>query len=218
MLKKTMKAGDMKVLYTPKMSLTIWKDKKIVRVLSTVLRPEMITTQKQKRNGDYIKKPNVVLLYNENMGGVDLGDQLIQPYATTGQSIKYYIKIFFRLFDTSILNSYVVYKSFRPELQMQFLDFWIQLVKQLIYSHNTLITHSLARNAQSQNLSRLTDKHFPELISEIPDIKSKRLNCLVCYKHRKVVKTKFYASNAAKKRFLFLVSKSTTQNLIIKKG
>ncbi|XP_051158548.1 piggyBac transposable element-derived protein 4-like [Leptopilina boulardi] len=77
---KAMQKGDIKVLHTPKMSLTLWKDKKMVRILSTVLCPAMIATRKRKPNADVIKKPNVVLLYNENMGGVDLGDQKIKPY------------------------------------------------------------------------------------------------------------------------------------------
>ncbi|XP_043475816.1 piggyBac transposable element-derived protein 4-like [Leptopilina heterotoma] len=153
---KTMKTGDMKVLHTPKMSLTVWKNKKIVRVLSTVLRPEM--------------------------------------------SVKWYLKIFYRLLDTSILNSYVVYKSFRPEMKMSFLDFRTLLVKQLISSHGTLIKKPHARRVeQSQNLSRLTARHFPMMISEISELKSERLNCFLCYKKNKITKTKTLCVECRKK-------------------
>lgn len=53
---KKMKPCDIKIYHTPKLSLTIWKDKKIVRMLSTIHCSEMIETERKKYNGDVIKK------------------------------------------------------------------------------------------------------------------------------------------------------------------
>ena len=51
------------------------------------------------------QKPVSVLDYNENMGGVDLKDQLLQPYLLERKKMtKWYIKLFRRLLNTTVLN------------------------------------------------------------------------------------------------------------------
>ena len=48
------------------------------------------------------QKPVSVLDYNENMGGFDLKDQLLQPYLLERKRMnKWYIKLFRRLLNTS---------------------------------------------------------------------------------------------------------------------
>ena len=55
------------------------------------------------------QKPVSVLDYNENMGGVDLKDQLLQPYLLErNKMIKGYIKLFRRLLNTTVLNCMVI--------------------------------------------------------------------------------------------------------------
>jgi len=59
-------------------SVLKWKDKKEVTLISTYHGEETrmkLTKCKQEK-----RKPVSVLDYNENMGGVDLKDQLLQPY------------------------------------------------------------------------------------------------------------------------------------------
>ena len=55
------------------------------------------------------QKPVSVLDYNENMGGVDLKGQLLQPYLLERKKMtKWYIKLFRRLLNTTVLNCMVI--------------------------------------------------------------------------------------------------------------
>lgn len=67
---KNMKVDDMKILHTPKIVFLAWKDKKNVTMLTTMNNPTIIGTNKQSRlTKKEIMKPNVVISYNNNMGG-----------------------------------------------------------------------------------------------------------------------------------------------------
>ncbi len=59
---------------------------------------------------EIVKKPIIICDYNENMAGVDKTDQLMVYYACGRKSLKWYKRIFWRIFDNSILNAYVLFK------------------------------------------------------------------------------------------------------------
>ena len=45
------------------------------------------------------------------MGGVDLGDQYLVYYVLGRKSMKWYRRVYWRLIEISIFNSFVVYKK-----------------------------------------------------------------------------------------------------------
>lgn len=134
---KQMKLGDMKVFHTPKLCLILWKDKKVVSMLTTYQRPLMITTNKLNHRTGEQKKPNVVMSYNKNLGGVDLSDQVLQPYEVLRKTMKWYHKVFFHLLDIAIYNAFVVHNSLHSEkkIKKNQLDFRLALVKELLEKH-----------------------------------------------------------------------------------
>ncbi|XP_018401600.1 PREDICTED: piggyBac transposable element-derived protein 4-like [Cyphomyrmex costatus] len=86
---KNLRVGDMTVWYTPKMAFLAWKDKKVVTMLTTMHNPAMIDTGKIDRHTKKkIMKPNVVISYNNNMGGVDKTVQSISSYETIHKTVK----------------------------------------------------------------------------------------------------------------------------------
>jgi hypothetical protein len=54
-------------------------------------------------------KPVVICNYNVNMLGVDLKDQLLQPYLLNKRGTKWYLKLFHRLLTVAIHNTVVTY-------------------------------------------------------------------------------------------------------------
>ena len=58
----------------------VWKDKKDVRMLSTMHTASMEDTGKHDRKGNPITKPMCVIEYNNGMKGVDLADQLASSH------------------------------------------------------------------------------------------------------------------------------------------
>ena len=70
-------------------------------------------TRKQlTKRGQKKEKPVSVLDYNENMGGVDLKDQLLQPYILERKIMtKWYIKLFRRFQNVTILNCMIICRA-----------------------------------------------------------------------------------------------------------
>ena len=56
--------------------------------------------------------PHGIKLYNSKMGGVDLMDQLKSAYQLDRRSnFRFYLRLFFDLFDVALVNSFIVYKK-----------------------------------------------------------------------------------------------------------
>jgi hypothetical protein len=86
-----------------------WQDRKRATLISTYHNGEMSTISK---DGKEIIKPKVAFDYNTNMGGVDLKDQMLQPYLLeTKKGNKWYIKFFKRLINVAIHNTMVLFRT-----------------------------------------------------------------------------------------------------------
>jgi hypothetical protein len=78
MKEKRLKKGDLIVQHSGPLSVLKLSDKKEVTMISTYQGKE--TRKQLTQCGQEKEKPVSVLDYNENKGGVDLKDQLLQPY------------------------------------------------------------------------------------------------------------------------------------------
>jgi len=76
-----------------------WKDKRLVKFISTKHDASMVTIQRTKKSGhgemEQVKKPACICNYNENMSGVDHIDQMISYYPCTRKTLKWTKKVFF---------------------------------------------------------------------------------------------------------------------------
>ncbi|KAF9405770.1 hypothetical protein HW555_013630, partial [Spodoptera exigua] len=93
--------------------LTIkWLDTKEVTVLTTAHQPLdtriIKRTQKDGSRAD-ILYPAAIASYTLSMGGVDLFDHFRSSYPIIRKSRKYWMRLFFFLFDASIINAYITY-------------------------------------------------------------------------------------------------------------
>ena len=73
----------------------VWKDKKDVKMLSTMHSSSMEDTGKNDQSGNPIEKPTCVMDYNRGKCGVDLSDQIASSHRSVRKSVKWYKKIFF---------------------------------------------------------------------------------------------------------------------------
>lgn len=80
-LKQRIHRGETVVRYSSDMVALKWMDRKEVTVLSTFHGADMpaIHTHRGEK-----KKPNAALMYNTNMGRVDLADQMVAAYLAKG--------------------------------------------------------------------------------------------------------------------------------------
>ena len=79
-------------------------------------------------------KPKVVDDYNRSMNGVDKADQYTVYYSFIRKSVKWWRKLFFWLFEVTIVNSYFLYcaHTATPCTHLQFRQ---SLVEALVSSH-----------------------------------------------------------------------------------
>lgn len=176
-----MKVGDMKVLHTPKMCFLAWKDKKIVTMLSTMHVPTMIGTNKtNKLTRQEVMKPNVVISYNDNMGGVDLKDQSLSAYKILRKTIKWYHKLYFHAIDIAIHNALAIYNQLHPEKKMRHLDFRRALINELLAKHCETSKKEKQTPSHENILPDFSKMHFPTELLDSQSEKVTRKRCIVC--------------------------------------
>lgn len=130
--------GDAKFVYSdPCLVGGIWRDKKIIRLLSTIHGADMTTCIRAQRdeNGKWQRRPlpcpAMVRDYSAFMGGVDLFDELIKFQGFSRKTVKWTKKFFFYGIDAMRTNSFVITNSFRQK-PLTLNEFNLLLAQQLI--------------------------------------------------------------------------------------
>ena len=74
-----------------------------------------------KKAKDYtdVSIPNIVKIYNEHMGGVDLHDQLMAYCRMSFRNKKYYMRLVFHLFDMTVVNCWFLYRRAADQLKIK---------------------------------------------------------------------------------------------------
>jgi len=181
--KAKLEVGDSLFIREGNVIATHWKDKRDVYVISSIHGNECI--ELQKRNETTISKPKMILEYNTYMGGVDKCDQYLSYYSIGRKTIKWWKRVFFRVFEICVVNSIVVYFSKNPNFQKK------KNSHKLFREAYELVQPLLDRRADGDvNLSsgrlsvsddkRLKGKHFAE--SRHP----KRGRCVKCSSDKNV--------------------------------
>lgn len=121
---KKMKRGDIFTTSFHGISYVKWMDNKGVHLLTNFLSPIDTDTVKRRKAGSAdkidVKCPKIVSHYNKHMGGVDLMDQRKVCYEIDRRSkIKYYLRLFFDLWDIAVNNGYIIYTKLHQEKQME---------------------------------------------------------------------------------------------------
>ena len=115
--------------------LIMWKDKQDVLMISTRLSHSVSVVDSGKTNfqNERIIKLLVVLDCNEGRQGTDLSHQLSAYYTCLRKSIKWYRKVAFELiFETALINSYLIDKENYTESKVTILQFHESLVWSLL--------------------------------------------------------------------------------------
>lgn len=158
---KRMERGAVVARHCGDVSVLSWKDVKLVTTVSTYHNADMMPG---RRAGQQILKPVVVNDYNKYMGGVDLKDQMLSMYLIERKrGIKWYLKVFKRLMNISILNIYIIHRA-NSTNPLSHRQFRYKLAEQLVQRYPNFI---IPRIINPPALLRLDgDKHFPICICE----------------------------------------------------
>ena len=100
----------------------LWRDRRDVHVLSSMHNRSIQTVMKRPKGGcEKVPIPcqTAVYDYNQFMGGIDLVDQNPSYYSLTLQRmIKWRKKVFWRLIDFSIVNSWIIFHVNHPNSKL----------------------------------------------------------------------------------------------------
>lgn len=120
-------------------SIITWKDSKLVSIISTF---HDDGTYVGSKAGKTLVKPICVKDYNDTMGGIDLKDQKLSMYLLERKrGLKWYMKIFKRLLNVSILNAHIMYGASlrrRGEPAITHREFRYELAKSLVDRHRLI--------------------------------------------------------------------------------
>lgn len=179
-LKQKIRRGEAVARYTYDMMALKWLDKRDVSMLSTFHSNEMtvIRTPRGEKN-----KPQAVLLYNTNMGGVDVADQMLVAYPAERKRHKvWYKKQFRHLLNQTVLNSYILFKKDNAGVVMSHLQFRVKLIERLLerYHQAFQVPRRGRPSKDESNPLRLTARHFPQLIPANGGKECPTRRCKVC--------------------------------------
>ena len=183
-LEKTMEKGQIDKRQSQNTHFVRWKDTRSVCMISNKTSAEETKRVLRKQKGSAQKVsvdvPKMVVDYNQNMGGVDKSDQMKATYAIDHRSrSKFYLRIFFDLLDTSVVNSYIIYQKIlelRHEKPMKHIEFRQQLVRGLLGSYSSRLIPSLQQSRKRkyvQSQAKTSTNHIPTWLES-------RKRCKVC--------------------------------------
>ena len=194
-----------------------WMDSKPVYTIST-WRPErdMVSRATKDDNGKYVRamipRHTTTGVYNNNMGGTDLGDQRSEYVMTMLRSVKWPIRVFTHFLTVAGINSLAIYTmiclrrdpSYKKETT---LDFFHELCLEILAAfpnplrnRGACATDDLSGDKPSlEELSRrskhawkinyedrLGGTHTPELIERSRDGGDIRRRCKACTSEQKI--------------------------------
>ena len=133
MKQEKLRKGEISAYTRGKLLALKWKDKKDVSLLSSIHNAEMVDVATRTGN---IKKPKVVMDYNNTMGGVDRVDQHLATYPTTRKrGKKYYKKIFLHILDLAMWNAFILYTKLGGTQSS--LSFRMNMIREIFQKYHT---------------------------------------------------------------------------------
>jgi hypothetical protein len=152
---------------------TYWHDRAKVRFLSTFSASGR--TEKTDKRGQVRLIPTVAAIYNENMGGVDQADQMVDCFAGELRTVKLWRKVGFHLVDRCLNNAYVLYKN-NPNVRRPIMthhQFLVNIVEDLVAQYQ----EPRARRGKKRvnPPARLVERHFHSKMSD-----GRRADCHLC--------------------------------------
>lgn len=165
-----LQSGGCIAVHCGDVALITWKD---VTLLSTYHKD--LNVLKASSN---TPTPSIVLDYNKYMRGVDIKDQKLSAYLFEGRrGVKRYILIFKRLLNTSLYNSYLVYRK-TTDCCLTQREFRYRIAEDLLRRFpRCSVTRPPSLPTTAPDLEAT---HFPVLIKTGSGSGSKRRRCVCC--------------------------------------
>ena len=107
-MRKKLQKGEMAFMSLDDISVTKWRDKRDVHVISNAHVPMIIDSV--NRRGKSKRKPNVDI-YNALMSGIDRSDQMLSYHSALRKTIRWYKKVGIHIMEILLSNTYYMYSK-----------------------------------------------------------------------------------------------------------
>lgn len=156
-----------------------WNDNSVVTIASNAscvfpLNRAKRFSQSEKKYV-YIDQPNLIKMYNENMGGVDRSDQNIGQYRISIRGKKWYFPILSYCIDMAVQNSWHLHKNNGGKMDQ--LSFRRAIVTELLETHKSATKRGPSKS--SKNLHKYS--RFDE-VNHLIKYQDNQRRCAVCHK------------------------------------
>ena len=177
-----------------------YADKKSVNIPSTVHDHSLQrVTAKAKGEGIVtVEKPKAIIAYNQNMGGVDRTDQIINSYKSARKTMKGTKKLVLYMMQHGTLNAHYLYAYQGGSLT--YMQFMLEVLHEILDNRDQL---QPSINQTDDNAVRLTQRHFIYRIPSTDTRKYPSKKCRVC--------TTYKTGESTKKETTFFCPECPTQ-------
>jgi len=102
----------------------VWKDKRLVQMISTIHDATVISTgRKDRKTNMEIKKPYAVIQYNKFMKGVDRADEYLSYYSVLRKCVNWSKKMVLYLLNCVLFNAFFVYRTINTNKKVKYKNF-----------------------------------------------------------------------------------------------
>ena len=183
---RKMRSGDHDYMYSDKVTCCKWFDRRSVLMLfSNIEGMSTISTVLPQQKGSASKIqvpcPDVIKMYNQDMGDVDLIDQRTVAYHLYCKSrVRFYLRIFSNLLEVVCANSFVVSNMLHSN-DLTLLDFKTIIATYLIgrYTSRSRAPPDGKTGSKRKYQYQFEPNHLP---LHLPEFQSSRKRCKNCYK------------------------------------
>ena len=199
-----LKKGDIAFRRKNAVIVMAWKDKRLVKMVSTFHDASMADSGKQK-SGNAVMKSICILDYNRYMSGVDHLDQTSSYYSCARKTVEWSKKLVLHLLHLAVMNGFILYKKYNGGIT-SVLDFLMAVIRDMLHV-SVEATESEAtdsaptqafRAARTDPPTRLIGSASKHKLAPIPADGGKTFHkklCRVCSRKKKRSETRYYCED-----------------------
>lgn len=176
-------------------SLVQWMDSQVVSVLSTAHDPKSASTVKRTQKDGIRIIPTAISEYTLNMCGVDRFDHYRSSYPHGRKSRRNWLRLFYFMFDSSIINSFLTYMLIlliHKQTNTSHRDFRLRLARALVdgYSNRKRTANITFKNKKGGNLGVPEEIRLSTVVQHYPEDQSSYTRCRFCSTKKEQKRTK----------------------------
>lgn len=175
-----------------------WLDTRDVNILTTAHHPtDTVYVKRTQKDGTKkeVLIPTAIAQYTLTMGGVDHFDHFRSSYPINRKCRKFWMRLFFFMFDASIINSYITYNTVPVVSTHSHRDFRLRLARELISNYSNKKTRQIVfKNKKGSNFGVPDEIRLLNVGIHLPEEGNTYKRCRFCSTKKEEKRTKILCS------------------------